>query len=80
MLCLECVFAISNKNIFIKVKRVNIIMENAMKKVAVVIPIYKPEMTEDETMSFLQGLKILSSYPIVIVSHPNLNLDSYIAV
>lgn len=76
LLCLFLVLAIYNKTIFIKVKRINI-MENAMKKVAVVIPIYKPEMTEDETMSFLQGLKILSSYPIIIVSHPNLNLDSY---
>jgi hypothetical protein len=51
---------------------------NKLVKVVVVIPIYKKEMTNNETISFKQCLKVLSKYEICIVSPSRLDLSNYI--
>jgi hypothetical protein len=44
-------------------------------QVAVVIPMYKSEMTPFEQKSFEQCIKILGHYPIVIIKPESLDLE-----
>ena len=54
-------------------------MTNLDSTVAVLIPIYKAEMTNSELLSFNQGVKILAKYPIIIVKPESLNIDNILA-
>ncbi|RZK39283.1 MAG: hypothetical protein EOO90_19395 [Pedobacter sp.] len=45
--------------------------------VAIIIPIYKAELSESELMSLAQCLKILSSHPIIFIAPWKLNTDFY---
>jgi hypothetical protein len=47
------------------------------KRVAVVIPLYKSEMTLHEKKSFLQCCKILKNYPIILVVPVSFKVDAY---
>ena len=49
---------------------------NVDSEVAVVIPIYKSDLTEAEALSLKQGLGVLSKYPIIIVKPIDLNIDN----
>ncbi|MFA7115672.1 MAG: DUF5672 family protein [Bacteroidales bacterium] len=50
-----------------------------MKEVAVIIPIYKSEFSENEKVSFINITTILSHHPIIIIKPKNLNLDSLLS-
>ena len=54
-------------------------MTNFDSTVAILIPIYKAEMTDSERLSFSQCLKILTKYPIIIVKPESLNIDNILA-
>ena len=54
-------------------------MTNFDSTVAVLIPIYKAEMTDSERLSFNQGVKILVKYPVIIVKPESLNIDNILA-
>lgn len=45
--------------------------------VAVIIPIYKEEISKNELNSLTQGIKILKSHPIIFIAPQGLNTDSY---
>ena len=49
------------------------------KEVAVVIPVYKPEMTAYEEISLNQCLKVLGRYPLIYISPDDLDMSSYLA-
>jgi len=49
----------------------------ASELVAVVIPVYKTKMNDDEKVAFLQGMEVLKNYPIILVAPYNLCLDAY---
>ncbi|MBE9241026.1 DUF5672 family protein [Synechocystis salina] len=48
-----------------------------MQKIAIVIPIYKKELDENEQISFLQCIKILNRHPIILVCPINLDVVKY---
>lgn len=48
--------------------------------VKILIPVYKKELTLEEERSFKQCLYILNHYPIVVVTHQTLSIDSYIQI
>ena len=48
-----------------------------MKKVCIIIPVYKPIPNKDEQISFLQCLRVLKNYSIVIVHPKSLNINFY---
>jgi hypothetical protein len=48
------------------------------KEVAVVIPIYKSQMTPFEEISFDRCLKILGRYPLILMSPQGLDLTNYL--
>lgn len=48
-----------------------------MKKVAVIIPLYKAQMSETERISYEQCLRILGKHDIVIVTHDSCSLNEY---
>jgi Protein of unknown function (DUF5672) len=50
------------------------------KITAIVIPIYKQEMSPSERISFERALKIFPENDIIIVSPKSLNLDNYLVV
>jgi len=50
------------------------------KITAIVIPIYKQEMSPSEQISFERALKVFPESDIIIVSPKSLNLDNYLAV
>lgn len=47
---------------------------------AIVIPIYKQEMSSSEQISFERALKVFPENDIIIVSPKSLNLDNYLAL
>lgn len=47
-----------------------------MDQVAVIIPFYKTELTENEKLSLKQCFKILSNYPVIAIKPHALNLSS----
>lgn len=47
-----------------------------MNKVAIIIPIYKSILSEDEELSLRQTCKVLSSYPLVVIHPEGLDLTS----
>lgn len=47
--------------------------------VAVVIPMYRAEMSAHEEISFRQCLRVLGRYPIVLIKPRSLNLDAMVA-
>lgn len=49
-----------------------------MKQVAVVIPLYKPTLTDAERLSLTQAKNVLGNYPTVFVCPDNLLIDSYL--
>jgi Protein of unknown function (DUF5672) len=49
------------------------------KITAIVIPIYKQEMSSSERISFERALKVFPKNDIIIVSPKSLNLDNYLA-
>src|SRR5438309_222010 len=49
-----------------------------VQEVAVVIPVYKTEMTDFERISFDQCLKVLHKYPVVLAAPENLDLRNYL--
>ncbi|MDP3436069.1 MAG: DUF5672 family protein [Bacteroidales bacterium] len=49
--------------------------QNSIKEVVVVIPIYTDELSFDELHSLSQAMKILGSYPIIIVKPSSLTPD-----
>jgi Protein of unknown function (DUF5672) len=50
------------------------------KITAIVIPIYKQEMSSSERVSFERALKVFPENDIIIVSPKSLNLDNYLAL
>jgi len=46
-------------------------------QIAVVIPVYKPEMNENEIISFTQALKVLKDFSIRLVCPYSLNISHY---
>ena len=48
-----------------------------MKKVIIVIPIYKERPSKNELESFAQGFKILGGHPIRVLAPEGLNLQAY---
>src|SRR6266487_2982895 len=48
------------------------------KEVAVVIPVYRPQMTAYEEISLNQCLKILGRYPLIFISPDDLDMSSYL--
>lgn len=52
-------------------------MKVSVGDIAVVIPLYKALMTEDEQLSFRQCLRVLSRYPIVLATHAGVDLSIY---
>jgi hypothetical protein len=48
-----------------------------MKKVVVIIPIYKPELNDLETLSFCNNVKVLALYDIVAIHPEGLDLSFY---
>lgn len=54
-------------------------MTNFNSTIAVLIPIYKTEMSDSELLSFNQGIKVLSKYPIIIVKPESLNINDILA-
>lgn len=50
------------------------------KITAIVIPIYKQEMSSSEQISFERALKVFPENDIIIVSPKSLNLDDYLAL
>ena len=44
---------------------------------AIVIPVYKENMTEFEELSLRQCMKVLHDYPIFLLTHQDLNLSAY---
>jgi hypothetical protein len=50
------------------------------KITAIVIPIYKQEMSPSERISFERALKVFPENDIIIVSPKSLNLDNYLAL
>lgn len=49
------------------------------KKVAIVIPIYKPTLTQYEKVALDKCFSVLSNYPIIIVAPESLDLDQIIS-
>ena len=45
--------------------------------ICIVVPIYKPVPNPLETLSLLQGSRVLASYPLIFVTHPDLDLTCY---
>lgn len=45
--------------------------------VVVVIPVYKPTLTDHERISFIQCINVLSRYPIVLVAPHSVNVSEY---
>lgn len=50
------------------------------QEVAVVVPVYKADMTAYETISFERCLSVLRSYPIILVAPEHLDSDKYLSV
>lgn len=48
-----------------------------MEKCSIIIPIYKSELSGLELCSFIRGVEIFKEYPMIIVTHKNLNLSFY---
>lgn len=48
-------------------------MHGEINKVAVIIPVYKDELTESEKKSFLNTLSVLYNYPIIVIKPENLD-------
>lgn len=48
-----------------------------MKKAAIIIPIYKEQLSESEVKSLLQCIKVLNKYPIIFVCSKSLNVHNY---
>lgn len=48
-----------------------------MKKTVIVVPVYKPIMSELEHISFQQCIRVLGKYPIYLIAPKNLNLSFY---
>src|SRR5260370_19902360 len=53
-------------------------MFSRRKEVAVVIPIYKPQMTAHEEISFDRCLKVLGHYPIILIAPAGWDLTNYL--
>lgn len=47
------------------------------KLCAVVIPVYKDHLEKYEELSFRQCLKVLSDYPIILVTYRQLDVSVY---
>ena len=52
-------------------------MKVKKKKAVVVIPVYKEVLSADERASFIQCLRVLNRYDIVLVTHLQLNCEAY---
>ncbi len=50
-----------------------------MEKVSIIIPIYKTDLTSDEIMSFVQCLKVLGNYPIVLAQPESVDFSAFIS-
>lgn len=48
-----------------------------MKRCVIIIPVYKPALTNTEYLSFKRTISILNNYDIVLVTHENLDLAVY---
>jgi hypothetical protein len=48
-----------------------------MNEAVVVMPVYKDELTPNETLSFQQGLRVLGSHPMALICPEGLRLDAY---
>ena len=48
-----------------------------MKTVAVIVPAYKPDLNNNERISFRQTVKILSGYDIILVTPEHLDVSEY---
>lgn len=48
-----------------------------MKKVAIVVQVYKPEVSANEQISLTQVSRVLSSYPVVLVAPPSMDASAY---
>lgn len=51
-----------------------------MNRVAVVIPVYKRELAWNEEISFRQTMRVLGSFPIIMVCPETLDLSKYNAI
>jgi len=51
-----------------------------MKKVALVIQVYKPQFSSNEKISLTQLTRVLSRYPIVLISPDNMDTTAYKAL
>lgn len=50
------------------------------QEVAVLLPIYKPDLTYNEEISFDRCLKVLGSNPIILIAPDNIDLSSYLRI
>lgn len=50
------------------------------ESVAVVIPVWKEDLTEFERISFIQACRILNKYKVILVTYHKLNLSYYIQI
>ncbi len=48
-----------------------------MKKVVIIIPIYKEKISKSEQTSLIQCMKVLGKYPIIFVGPRSLNTNFY---
>lgn len=51
---------------------------NSNKQAAVILPIYKPDLTYNEEISFDRCLKILGHNPIILIAPDNIDLSNYL--
>ena len=55
-------------------------MQKMNENLAIVIPVYKKELAWNEEISFYQTLRVLGSYPIIMVCPKSLELSAYNAI
>ena len=53
---------------------------SVLRTAAVVIPVYKPDMSPDEEISFRQCVEVLKSHPIVLIKPHSLSIDTYLDI
>lgn len=53
------------------------ILRNKQSLVTIVIPVYKPQLTQEESISLQQCVRILNKYPMYLVTFADLDISTY---